>query len=64
MAMFCMGRRGGEMRGGGYVIYLVLRIEEYVVSGRSWVEVGSGGGGRKINRDRSVARVILSFRCR
>ena len=62
--MFCMGRRGGEMLDGGFVLYLVLRIEEYGVSGRSWVEVGSGGGGRKISRGRSVARVVLSFRCR
>jgi hypothetical protein len=62
--MFCLGRRGGEMGDGGSVLYLGLRIGEYGVSSRSWIEVGSGGGGRKISRGRYVARVVLSFRCR
>ena len=37
--MFCLERRGGEMGGCGSVMYLVLRIGEYGVSGMSWVEV-------------------------
>ena len=35
VGMFCLGRRGGEMRDGGSVLYLVLRIGEYGVSNRS-----------------------------
>ena len=64
VGMFCLGRRVGEMGDGGSVLYLVLRIGEYDVLGRSWVEVGSGGGGRKIRRGRSVAGVVLIFRGR
>ena len=52
------------MGDGGSVLYLVLRIGKYGVTGRSWVEVGSGGGGRKISRGRSVAGVVLIFRGR
>ena len=40
VGIFCLGRHGGEMGDGGSVLYLlVLRIKEYGVSGRSWVEV-------------------------
>jgi hypothetical protein len=62
VGMFCLGMRGGEMGDGGSILYLALRIDEYGRSGRSWVEVGSGGDGRKISRGRSVARVVLIFR--
>jgi hypothetical protein len=64
VGMFCLGRRGGETGDGGSVLYLNLRIGEYGRSRRSWVEVGSGGGGRKISRGRSLARVVLIFCCR
>jgi hypothetical protein len=59
VGLFCLGRRGGEMGDGGYVLYLALRIGEYGRSGRSWAQEGSGGGGRKICRGHSVARVVF-----
>ena len=64
VGMFCLRMRGGEMGDGGFVMYLVLRIGEYGVSGRSRVEMGSGGGGRGISRGGSVTSVVLIFRCR
>ena len=33
--MFCLGRRGGEMGDGGYVLYIILRIWDCGVSGES-----------------------------
>ena len=35
MGMFCLGRRGGEMGDGGSVLYLVLRMGDCGVLGRS-----------------------------
>ena len=64
MGMICLGRRGGEMGDDGSVMYPVLRIWVYGVSSKSLVEVGTGGDGRKISRDRSVARVVLILRGR
>ena len=61
VGMFCLGRRGGEMGDGGCVLYLVLRRGDCDVSGRSWVEVSSVGGGSRIRLGRSVARVVLFF---
>jgi hypothetical protein len=52
--IFCLGRRGGDMWDGGSVLYLVLRIWECGMLGRSWVEVrsdscgGDRSGGSKI----------------
>ena len=46
--MFCLGRRGGEMGNGGFVLYLVLRKGDCDVSGRAWVEKKSVGGGCRI----------------
>jgi len=54
----------GRWGGGGSVMCLVLRIGECVVSGKSWVEVGSGGGGRGISWGGFVTGVVLIFRCR
>ena len=63
VGMFCLGRRGGEMMDGGCIMYLVLRICECNVSGRSWVEVRSDSGGSKIGLGRFVTWVVLVFRC-
>ena len=63
VGMFCLGRRGGEMGDGGSAVHLVLRIGEYSVSDKNWVEVRSGSGGSKISLGRSMTRVILVFRC-
>jgi len=48
---------------GGSVLYLVVRIGDCGVSGKSWVEVRSDGGWGKIRLGRSMNRVILVFRC-
>ena len=61
VGMLCLGRRGGEMGDGGFVLYLVLRMGDRGVSGRSWVEVRSFGGGSRIGLGRSMTRVILIF---
>ena len=63
MGMVCLGRRGGKKRDGEFVLYIVWRIGESGVSGKSWVEVGSGGGGRGVRRGGSMNRVVLHFRC-
>ena len=63
VGMFCLGRRGGEMGDGGYVLYITLRMGDCGVSGRSWVEVRSDGGGSRIGLGRSVNRVVLVFHC-
>ncbi len=59
--MFCMERCGGEMGDGGFVLYLVLRMGDCGVSGRSRLEVRSVGGGSRIGLGRYVARVVLFF---
>ena len=62
VGMFCLGRSGGERGVGGSVLYLVLRIGDCGVLGRSWVEVRSDGGGNKIGQGRSAKRLVLIFR--
>ena len=59
--MVCLGRRGGEMGDAGYVSCLVSRMGDCGVSGRSWVDVGSVGGGSRIGMGRFVTRVVLVY---
>ena len=61
--MLCLGRRGGEMGDGGSVLYLVLRMGDCGVLGRSWVEVRSDGNGSKIRLGRSATRLVSVFCC-
>ena len=48
VGMSCLGRHGGEMGVGGSVLYIVLRMGDCGVWGKSWVEVRSVGDGSRI----------------